>query len=84
MPDAVCTKEKILLHRSCQEGSVAEDVENIFGCRNEERFSLFDVDAVDVRFALRVLCRKKLRDSDEKKKRKSDPPKWIASKKILN
>lgn len=37
-----------------------------------------------MRFALRVLCRKKLRDSDEKKKRKSDPPKWIASKKILN
>ena len=26
---------KSLLHRSRQEGSVAEDVENIFGCRNE-------------------------------------------------
>jgi len=60
MPDAVGTKEKSLLHRSCQEGSVAEDVEDVFGCRNEERFSLYDVDAVDVRFALRVLCRKKL------------------------
>ena len=70
MPDAVGTKEKSLLHRSCQEGSVAEDVEDVFGCRNEERFSLYDVDAVDVRFALRVLCRKKLRDSDEKKEKK--------------
>ncbi len=39
------------LHRSCQEGSVAEDVENIFRCRNEEGLALFDSDAIDVRFS---------------------------------
>ena len=59
------------LHRGGEECSVAEDVEDVFGFRNEERFALFDVDAVDVRFALRVLCRKKLRDSDEKKREKA-------------
>ena len=41
---------KSLLHRSRQEGSVAEDVENIFGCRNEEGLALLDMNAVDMRF----------------------------------
>lgn len=41
---------KSLLHRSRQEGSVAEDVENIFGCRNEEGLALLDMNAVDMCF----------------------------------
>ena len=41
---------KSLLHRSRQEVSVAEDVENIFGCRNEEGLALLDMNAVDMRF----------------------------------
>ena len=39
------------LHRSCQEGGITEYIEDVFGCRNEERLTLFDSDAVDVRFA---------------------------------
>ena len=39
-----------MLHRCRQEGGVAEDVENIFGCRNEEGLALFDMNAVDMRF----------------------------------
>ena len=39
------------LHRSCQEGGITEYIEDVFGCRNEECFSLFDADAIDVRFA---------------------------------
>ena len=39
------------LHRGGEECSVAEDVEDIFGCRNEERLALFDSDAIDVRFS---------------------------------
>ena len=42
---------KSLLHRCRQEGSIAEDVENIFGCRNEEGLALLDMNAVDVRFS---------------------------------
>ena len=39
------------LHRSCQEGGITEYIEDVFGCGNEECFSLFDADAVDVRFS---------------------------------
>lgn len=39
------------LHRGGEECSVAEDVENIFRCRNEEGLALFDSDAIDVRFS---------------------------------
>ena len=41
---------KSLLHRSRQEGSVAEDVEYVFGCRNEEGLALLDMNAIDMRF----------------------------------
>ena len=39
------------LHRCGEEGGITEDVEDILGCGNEECFSLFDADAVDVRLA---------------------------------
>ena len=39
------------LQRSCKESCVAEDVKHIFGRRDKECFSLFDTDAVDVRFS---------------------------------
>ena len=40
-----------ILHGCGEECSVAEYIEDVFGCRNEERLALFDADAVDVRFA---------------------------------
>ena len=40
-----------ILHGCGEECSVAEDVENIFRCRNEEGLALFDSDAIDVRFS---------------------------------
>ena len=41
---------KSLLHRSRQEGSVAEDVEDILGGWNEEGLALLDMNAIDMRF----------------------------------
>ena len=43
--------ETYRLHSSGEEGGISEDVEYILGCGNEECFSLFDADAVDVGFA---------------------------------
>ena len=37
-----------MLHSSCKEGGISEDVEDILGGGDEECFSLFDADAVDV------------------------------------
>ena len=42
---------KSLLHRGGEECSVAEYIEDVFGCRNEERLALFDSDAIDVSFS---------------------------------
>ena len=39
------------LHRGGEEGGVAEDVEDIFGGGDEESLSLFDMNAVDMRFS---------------------------------
>ena len=39
------------LHRGCQEGGITEYIEDVFGCRNEERLALFDADAIDVRYS---------------------------------
>ena len=39
------------LHSSRKKSGITEDVEDIFGGGNEECFSLFDADAVDIRFS---------------------------------
>ena len=41
---------KSLLHRSRQEGSVAEDVKDILGGGDEEGLALLDMNAIDMRF----------------------------------
>jgi hypothetical protein len=37
-----------VLHGGSEEGGVAEDVKHILACRDEDGFTLADVDAVDV------------------------------------